>query len=324
MPAVRERLLHLGGQRALSLDEAGALLLHLGCPVDGRIEELVERRAATVRSRSRHTWTAPGGGNCDAVGSATTITRRTADLRDEEAALWQCAVQGDHVARDRLVERYIRLAYMLARRYSHTSEPLEDLEQVACVGLLHAVDRFDPGRGTSFSTFAVPTILGELRRHFRDRTWSVRVPRDVRDAVTAVERASEALAGPLGRSPSAAEVAEATGLADEQVVEARAAALAYRCDSLDRPAHDDDHDGATLGDRIGRADEALRRAEDCILVEQLAAAALSERDRLVVRLRFQEDMLQREIAARVGLSQMQVSRILRDSLQRLQTSARRR
>jgi RNA polymerase sigma-B factor len=253
------------------------------------------------------------------VGTVATISRRTAVLREREDALWRRAADGDLAARDRLVERYMRLAFMLARRYSRTSEPLEDLEQVACVGLVHAVDRFDPERGTTFSTFAVPTILGELRRHFRDRTWSVRVPRDVRDAATAVERVSEALATELGRSPSAAEVAEATGLTAEQVIEAREAALAYRCDSLDRPLHADEEDGAgTLGDRIGSGDDALRRAEDSILVEQLAAASLSERDREVLRLRFEEDLLQREIAARVGVSQMQVSRILRDSVRRLQ------
>jgi RNA polymerase sigma-B factor len=252
----------------------------------------------------------------------TTIGRRrsaAADRRDDEAALWRLANAGDADARDQLVERYLRLARMLARRYSRTSEPLEDLEQVACVGLVHAVDRFDPDRGVTFSTFAVPTILGELRRHFRDRTWALRVPRDMRDAAIAVERADEALATQLGRSPSAVEVGEVTGLSTEQVVEARAAALAYRCDSLDRPLHANPEDGAaTLGDRISSGVDELRRAENGILVEQLAAASLSERDREVIRLRFQEDLLQREIAERVGVSQMQVSRILRDSLRRLQ------
>jgi RNA polymerase sigma-B factor len=255
------------------------------------------------------------------VGGVATISR-TADVREDEATLWRRAGDGDPAARDRLVERYMRLAFMLARRYSRTSEPMEDLEQVACLGLVHAVDRFDPDRGTAFSSFAVPTILGELRRHFRDRTWAVRVPRDLRDAATSVERASEALAGELGRSPSAAEVAEATGLAPEQVIDAREAALAYRCDSLDRPLHSDDDDGAaTLGDHVGIADEALRKAENSILVGQLAPDCLSARDREVLRLRFEEDLLQREIAVRVGVSQMQVSRILRDAVQRLQFAA---
>jgi RNA polymerase sigma-B factor len=251
------------------------------------------------------------------VATVATISRSA-----DEATLWGRKCEGDPGARDLLVERYMRLAFKLARRYSRTSEPLEDLEQVACLGLVNAVDRFDPDRGTSFSTFAVPTILGELKRHFRDRTWSVRVPRDLRDAVTAVERAGEALAAQLGRSPSAAEVAEATGLPVEQVVEAREAAPAYRCESLDRPLQADEGDGAaTLADKIGADDDEIQRAEAGILVEQLAAASLSARDREVLRLRFEDDLLQREIAARVGVSQMQVSRILRDSVRRLQWAA---
>jgi RNA polymerase sigma-B factor len=234
-----------------------------------------------------------------------------------EESLWRRRTAGDAAAREQLVERYLRLAQSLARRYARSSEPLDDLEQVACLGLVHAVDRFDPARGVAFSSFAVPTILGELKRHFRDRTWAVRVPREVRDNLTAVDRASETLSGELGRSPSAAEVAEATGLSVEQVIEARQAAHAYRCESIDRPAPGEDDDGMTLGDRLGFPDEALRRAEDGIALEQLAALVLSRRDREVLRLRISEDLLQREIAARVGLSQMQVSRLLREAAHRL-------
>ena len=239
----------------------------------------------------------------------------------DEASLWRLAAAGDDLARRRLAERYVRLAHMLARRYSRTSEPLEDLEQVACLGLMNAVDRYDPARGTTFATFAVPTILGELRRHFRDRTWALRVPRDVRDHATAVERVTDSLAAQLGRSPSVPEIALASGLSAEQVVEAREASLAYRCESLDRPLHGGEDDGATLGDRIGGGDDEILRAEDAVLLEQLASASLSERDREVLRLRFHDDLLQRDIAQRVGVSQMQVSRILRDSLRRLKATA---
>jgi RNA polymerase sigma-B factor len=239
-----------------------------------------------------------------------------------EDRLWELAGDGDAAARAQLVERYLRLAGQLARRYARTSEPLEDLEQVACVGLLRAVDRYDPSRGTTFSTFAVPTILGELRRHFRDRTWSLRVPRELRDAASAVERMGDQLATELGRSPSAGEVADALGQSMEHVVAAREAGLAYRCDSLDRPLRADEADGAaTLGDRLGEEDAELSRIEDGILLDQLASCSLSARDRAVVRLRFEEDLLQREIAERVGLSQMAVSRILRDALRRLQHAA---
>jgi RNA polymerase sigma-B factor len=239
-----------------------------------------------------------------------------------EAGLWKLKARGDAEARGLLVQRYVRLGEMLARRYMRTSEPLEDLEQVAMLGLVNAVDRFDPARGTSFSTFAVPTILGELKRHFRDRTWMLRVPRDIRDNSTAVERAAKILAAEAGRSPSTAEVAEATNLTVEQVLEAREATLAYRCESLDRPVQDASDDGSlTLGDRLGASDDGLRDAEHGVLLEQLAAAALSDRDWEVVRLRVEEDLLQREIAERVGVSQMQVSRILRDAVSRLQVAA---
>jgi RNA polymerase sigma-B factor len=210
---------------------------------------------------------------------------------------------------------------MLARRYARSSEPLEDLEQVACLGLVQAVDRFDSARGTAFSSFAVPTILGELRRHFRDRTWAVRVPRNVREVAMAAERAAEGLGAQLGRTPSADEVATAIGASVEQVLEAREAAAAYRCESLDRPTRGSEEEGTlTLGDRLGAPDDALRQAEEDVLLAQLSVA-LSTRDREVLRLRFKEDLLQREIAERVGLSQMHVSRILREGVRALQARA---
>ena len=239
-----------------------------------------------------------------------------------EKRLWELAGQGDAAAREQLVQRYIRLAHKLARRYARSSEPLEDLEQVACLGLVRAIDRFDPSRGTTFSTFAVPTILGELRRHFRDRTWAVRVPRELRDLAAAVEHAAEGLAAELGRSPSLAEVADAVGQPVEHVIAAREAALAYRCDSIDRPLRADDADGgATLADLLGEPDDELSRVETGVMLDQLAEVTLSERDRVVLRLRFEHDLLQREIADRIGVSQMQVSRILRDAMDRLQNAA---
>ena len=239
-----------------------------------------------------------------------------------EKRLWELAGQGDAAAREQLVQRYIRLAHKLARRYARSSEPLEDLEQVACLGLVRAIDRFDPSRGTTFSTFAVPTILGELRRHFRDRTWAVRVPRELRDLAAAVEHAAEGLAAELGRSPSLAEVADAVGQSVEHVMAAREAALAYRCDSIDRPLRADEAGGsATLADLLGEPDDELSRVETGVMLDQLAEVTLSERDRVVLRLRFEHDLLQREIADRIGVSQMQVSRILRDAMDRLQNAA---
>jgi RNA polymerase sigma-B factor len=241
--------------------------------------------------------------------------------RGSEPRLWQRSAAGDHAARDELVERYMPLARMLARRYVRASEPLEDLEQVASLGLVQAVDRFEPARGIAFSSFAVPTILGELKRHFRDRTWTLRVPRVIREAAIVVERTTARLAVELGRMPSGAEVAEETGLGIEMVLEAREAAQCYRCESLDKPVHGGDGGTITLGERLGSCDDALSRAEDALLIDQLAAVSLSTRDREVLRLRFAEDLLQREIAERVGLSQMHVSRILRDAVARLRDQA---
>ena len=239
-----------------------------------------------------------------------------------EKRLWELAGQGDAAAREQLVQRYIRLAHKLARRYARSSEPLEDLEQVACLGLVRAIDRFDSSRGTTFSTFAVPTILGELRRHFRDRTWAVRVPRELRDLAAAVEHAAEGLAAELGRSPSLAEVADVVGQSVEHVMAAREAALAYRCDSIDRPLRADEAGGgATLADLLGEPDDELSRVEAGVMLDQLAEVTLNERDRVVLRLRFEHDLLQREIADRIGVSQMQVSRILRDAMDRLQDAA---
>ena len=240
-----------------------------------------------------------------------------ADRDADETELWRRHADGDRAARERLIQCYLRLANSLARRYGRTSEPLDDLDQVAYLGLVKAVDRFDPGRGVAFSSFAVPSILGELKRHFRDRTWAVRVPRGIRDAVVVVERASDALSSELQRSPTVVQVAKATGLTVERVIDAREAALAYRTESIDRPVTGDDAGPLTVGDRIGARDEELRRAENAVALEQIAAAVLTPRDREVLRLRICEDLLQREIADRVGISQMQVSRVLRDALDAL-------
>ncbi len=221
--------------------------------------------------------------------------------------------------RARLVTGHLPVAQHIARRFSRRGQPVEDLTQVATVGLINAVDRFDPERGIAFSSFAVPTILGELRRHFRDRTWAVRVPRDIREAAIAVDRATESLVAELGHTPSAAEVAETAGLAVAQVLEAREAASAYRAVSLDRP-RDDDDDSEGFGDAFGGEDPGFRLAEDAATVERLMSV-LSDREREVLRLRFEEDLTQSEIGARVGVSQMHVSRLIRQAVARLRDAA---
>ena len=227
---------------------------------------------------------------------------------------------GDPGARAELVELFLPLSRSLALRYVHSGEPLDDLVQVASLGLVKALDRFDTARGVSFASYAVPTILGELKRYFRDKTWAVRVPRDLQERSTQVERAAERLFAQTGRAPSVSEIAEATGLSDERVLEAREASMSYRATSLETPSGMDGDESYTLADRIGADDDELVRAEQSVCLEQLADV-LSDRDRHVLSLRFEQDMTQSEIAAHIGVSQMHVSRILRAALERLQASA---
>jgi RNA polymerase sigma-B factor len=219
--------------------------------------------------------------------------------------------------RQRMIEQHLPLARSLARRYRLGGEPIEDLEQTAYVGLVKAVDRFDPGRG-AFPAFAIPTILGELRRHFRDRGWAVKVPRRIQEASLAVEQETEALNAVLRRAPTAAEIAERTGLAVEDVLEAHHAAGAHRSLSLVSGGGEDDAPGAATD--VGALDDGYARAEErATIVTMLGSLKPYERE--IVMLRFHDELSQREIAQRVGVSQMSVSRALRRSLDRMRTAA---
>jgi RNA polymerase sigma-B factor len=220
--------------------------------------------------------------------------------------------------RDAMVERHLGLARHLALRYSDSGEPLDDLFQVASLGLVNAVDRFDPSRGVSFTTFAVPTILGELKRHFRDRGWAIHVPRDLKEAALRVKRATAEHAG--DRPPTPGELAQATGLSLEGVLEALEVAGVQRALSLDAPTSADEDGGTTLVDLLGSEDDDLARAGDRALLESLLRS-VTPREREILRLRFVEDLTQSEIGERVGVSQMQVSRILRTALTRLRDAA---
>ena len=226
---------------------------------------------------------------------------------------------GDPAAREALVARFLPLARQLARRYQRGAEPLDDLVQVASLGLLKAIDRFEPDRPTAFSSFAVPTILGELKRHFRDRGWSVRVPRDLQEMAVRVDRVTDELARELGRAPTPAEIGEHIGATTEQVLEAREAAGAYRAVSLDRPRDDDDESDG-VGAAMGAEDPGFGLAEDAATVERLMTV-LTDREREVLRLRFVEDLTQSEIGLRVGVSQMHVSRLIRQAVARLRVEA---
>jgi RNA polymerase sigma-B factor len=244
---------------------------------------------------------------------------RAARTREDRRLLERYHRHGDPAAREALVARFLPLARQLARRYQRGGEPLDDLVQVASLGLLKAIDRFEPDRPTAFSSFAVPTILGELKRHFRDRGWSVRVPRDLQEMAVRVERVAEELALGLGRAPTPTEIGEHIGASTEQVLEAREAAGAYRAVSLDRP-RDDDDEGDGMADTMGVEDPGFGLAEDAATVERLMAV-LTDREREVLRLRFAEDLTQSEIGARVGVSQMHVSRLIRQAVARLRDAA---
>jgi RNA polymerase sigma-B factor len=220
--------------------------------------------------------------------------------------------------RDEAVRRYLPLARRLARRYRYTGEPIEDLEQVACIGLLHAIDRFDPARGAAFSSFAVPTILGELRRYFRDRTWALRVPRQLQELSWKLERARDALTVSIGRQPTVAELAEHLNVSEEVVLQGLELALVQDMVPIDRPRGADEEDDADPWP--GRLDDGYDRAEDRAvlgpLLERLPAA-----DAQIVALRFCGDLTQDAIAQRVGSSQMHVSRVLYRSLTTLRDAA---
>jgi len=233
-----------------------------------------------------------------------------------EEELLRRYAEGDVSAREELARRYMPLARRLAGRYRHTGEAQDDLEQVAYLGLLKAIDRYDAGRGP-FVRYAVPNIMGELKRHFRDKGWGLHVPRSVQERVLMVNRATDALAGRLGRSPSPRDLAEHTGLSLEQVLEAMDAASAYTPAALDAPQPGGEGEGErTLGETLGGDDAHYHLVE---LGEAIAPVfqALPEREQVILKLRFIDDLTQSEIAERIGVSQMHVSRLLRRSLNEL-------
>jgi RNA polymerase sigma-B factor len=231
--------------------------------------------------------------------------------------LWTQARAGDKAARASLIERHMPLARSLAVQYRHAREPFDDLCQVANLGLVKAVDRYDPDRGIAFTSYAVPTILGELKRHFRDRTWAIHISRSLQESIARVDKSTETLRQQLGRFPTAGEVAEHCGMNVEDVTEALLANDASRLSSLDAPVQREDGD---LSDVLGSEDASLDRVEDALWLEQLAVE-LTPREREILRLRFVEDLVQREIAERVGISQMHVSRVLRQALAQLAQAA---
>jgi RNA polymerase sigma-B factor len=244
-----------------------------------------------------------------------------AALTQERRLFERYYADGDIEARGQLIERCLPLARRLAGRYSRSGESSDDLFQVASVGLIKAVDRFDPTRGTAFSSFAVPSILGELKRHFRDHGWSAHVPRSVQERALQVNATIEQLTARRGRAPTPREIALASGHSVEDVVEAMYASTTFESASLDAsPGHAHEDGGRAYADTLGQVDEAFELIEYRSVIAS-TMRAIPKRELLVLTLRFDRDMTQSEIAAQVGISQMHVSRLIRRALERLRTVA---
>jgi RNA polymerase sigma-B factor len=231
-------------------------------------------------------------------------------IADEVTLLERYHRDGDVEARRLLVEGMMPLVRHIARRYANRGEPLEDLVQVGSVGLIKAVDRFDVDRGVRLSTFAAPNIAGEIKRHFRDRGWSIRVPRDIQELNAKLTHATDRLSTSIGRAPTVGELAETTGSTEEQVLEAMLGAQNYSTVSFEEPIGDN----RTAFELLGEEDEAFKTAERRVMLAG-GLGKLPERERLIVRLRFFDGLTQREIADHIGISQMHVSRLLRRSLE---------
>jgi RNA polymerase sigma-B factor len=230
---------------------------------------------------------------------------------NEDALLRRYATTRDPQLKEELVHRFLPLARSLALRYRGTPEQLEDLIQVASLGLVKALDGFDLERGQSFNAYATPTILGELRRHFRDRVWELRLPRRLQERTMEVRDAAEALSEEHHRTPTISQIAERLELSEEEVLEAVQADSARRTLSLDVPRGTEDTDAELIIDTVGGPEAGYDRVEAQLAAEN---AQLTERERTVLRLRFDDDLKQREIGRRLGVSQMQVSRIMRTAL----------
>lgn len=237
---------------------------------------------------------------------ATTRAKREREL------LRRYHEEGDASARAELAREMLPLARMLAGRYSGRGESLDDLVQVACVGVMKAIDGFDISRDVRFSSYATPTILGEIKRYFRDKSWSVRVPRGLQELQLQVARRRDELSARLGRAPTVPDIAQAVGEPIGAVLDAIQSTRARRSRSLDEPLGED----VTLADQLGAEDPELARAEMRVLIGEVFVV-LGDRDREILRMRFGDDLTQAEIAGRVGLSQMQVSRIIRNSIAKL-------
>lgn len=225
--------------------------------------------------------------------------------------------EGDMDAREKLVMSHLNLVRFIANKFKNRGEPIDDLIQVGYLGLLKAIDRFDPSRGLEFTTFATPTIMGEIKRHFRDKGWSVRVPRRLQELSAKVNQATDTLTSQLQRSPTIAEIADYLDATVDEVLEAMESSSAYSSVSLEAPSGADDDDTPSVIDRYATEDSDLAFTDDRIIIEE-ALASFSPRERDVIEMRFLKGMTQIEIAEKFGISQVQVSRLLRRTLKKIQ------
>lgn len=225
--------------------------------------------------------------------------------------------KGDEEARDQLIVSHLNLVRFLASKFKNRGEPLDDLVQVGTIGLIKAIDRFDPERGLEFTTYATPTILGEIKRHFRDKGWSIRVPRRLQELSAKVNQATEELTVELQRSPSVEEIAAKLGVSAEEILEAMESSGAYTSVSLEAGGTSEDDEAPALIDRLGSVDEDLDASDDRMVIDD-AIRDFSPREQEIVRMRFIDGLTQVEIAKRLGVSQVQVSRLLRRTLRKIQ------
>ncbi len=235
--------------------------------------------------------------------------------RETSQQFAELARTGDPRLRNELVEAHLGLAHQLARRFTNRGETYDDLVQVASLALVKSVDRFDPERGVEFSTFATRTVIGELKRHFRDKGWAIRAPRRVQELYLELGPAMESLGQELGRPPTVSELAASIGASEEAVLEAMEAGQSYRATSIDAPGPQE----STIGSRLGEVDPGFSGTEDRMLLA-ISMADLPDRQRTILQLRFVEGLTQSEIAVRVGVSQMHVSRLLAASLEQLRAA----
>jgi len=245
------------------------------------------------------------------------VSERTGPSRSEEEIAELFRRLPDPAAREALTKEFLPLAEYFARRFSGRGEPVDDLTQTASLGMLNAIDRFDPERGVPFSTYAAATIVGELKRHFRDRGWALRVPRNVQETAILVNRTVSAMWQEVGRAPTVAEIAKSADIGEDDVLQALDALQAYTTDSLDAPVGDAT---STAAETFGSEDRSFEVSEEWLSVAP-ALRDLPERERKILYLRFFEGRTQTEIAEELGISQMHVSRLVSQSLERLREAS---